>query len=121
MKRRPAGGHCSPGGSTIITSVYVYETTLNVVTYGMPLEEVMAAKRYHHQWLPYQTFMEEGAFPPAVADSLREMGNKLETRGPVGRVDAILLQPDGLLKGVGVSRGGRPGRWPSRAGSFLKF
>ncbi|WP_017733923.1 gamma-glutamyltransferase [Nafulsella turpanensis] len=93
----------SPGGSTIITSVY--QTILNVVTYDMPLEEAVAAKRYHHQWLPDKIFMEEGAFRPAVADSLREIGHELEVRGPIGRVDAILVQPDGALKGVGDPRG----------------
>ena len=53
----------TPGGSTIITSVY--QTILNVLAYDMPLEEAVAAKRFHHQWLPDQIFLEEGALSPA--------------------------------------------------------
>lgn len=93
----------TPGGSTIITSVY--QTILNVLAYDMSLEEAVAAKRFHHQWLPDQIFLEEEALSPAVRDSLRAMGHQLEERGSIGRVDAILLQPDGTLKGVGDPRG----------------
>ncbi len=93
----------TPGGSTIITSVY--QTILNVLAYDMPLEEAVAAKRFHHQWLPDQIFLEEGALSPVVKDSLREMGHSLEERGFIGLVDAILVQPDETLKGVGDPRG----------------
>lgn len=93
----------TPGGSTIITSVY--QTILNVLAFDMPLEEAVAAKRFHHQWLPDQIFMETGAISPPVQDSLRQMGHQLKERSSIGRVNAILVQPAGELKGVGDPRG----------------
>lgn len=93
----------SPGGSTIITSVY--QTIINVLIYEMALEEAIAAGRFHHQWLPDQIFYEEGGLPSVVKDSLLLMGHQLEERSSIGRVDAIFVQPDGALKGVGDPRG----------------
>ncbi len=38
----------TPGGSTIITSVF--QAILNVVDFGMTMQEAVAAPRFHHQW-----------------------------------------------------------------------
>ena len=56
----------TPGGSTIITSVY--QTILNVIDHGMSMKEAVAEKRIHHQWKPDQVYMEEGA----IEDSSNE-------------------------------------------------
>lgn len=93
----------TPGGSTIITSVY--QTLLNVLEHGMSMEEAVDAGRFHHQWMPDRIFMEDGALSPAVQDSLRQMGHQLEERSSIGRVDAILRQPDGKLQGAADPRG----------------
>lgn len=93
----------SPGGSTIITSVY--QTIINVLVYELSLEEAVAAGRFHHQWIPDRIMLEKGALPEEVMDSLRLMGHQLEERGSIGRVDAVLVQPGGTLKGVGDPRG----------------
>lgn len=93
----------SPGGSTIITSVY--QTIINVLIFELTLEEAVAAGRFHHQWLPDQIMLENGALPVAVKDSLRLMGHQLEERGSIGRVDAILVESEGSLTGVGDPRG----------------
>ncbi len=50
----------TPGGSTIITSVF--QTILNVVEHGMSMQEAVNAKRFHSQWLPDQITAEKGAF-----------------------------------------------------------
>ncbi|MFH2131658.1 MAG: gamma-glutamyltransferase, partial [bacterium] len=42
----------TPGGSTIITSVY--QTILNVVEHGMTMQQAVSAGRVHSQWLPDQ-------------------------------------------------------------------
>jgi gamma-glutamyltranspeptidase/glutathione hydrolase len=93
----------TPGGSTIITSVY--QTIMNVLEHDMKMEEAVAAGRFHHQWMPDQIYFEEGALSPSVQDSLRQLGHRLQKRSPIGRVDAILRQPDGSLRGVGDPRG----------------
>ena len=43
----------TPGGSRIITAVM--HTIINVVDYGMDLQEAVDAPRIHQQWLPEAT------------------------------------------------------------------
>ena len=93
----------TPGGSTIITSVY--QTILNVVDHGMNMSEAVSEKRVHHQWKPDQISIEEGALSQEVQNTLEEMGHKFRTRGSIGRVDAILVNPDGTYEGAGDPRG----------------
>ena len=40
----------TPGGSRIITAVLL--TMLNVIDYGMDVQEAVDAPRIHQQWLP---------------------------------------------------------------------
>ena len=40
-----------------------------------------------------------------VIDELAKMGHKLEARGSIGRVDAILVRPDGSYEGGADPRG----------------
>ena len=93
----------TPGGSTIITSVF--QNIINVIDYNMNMQQSVAAKRYHHQWLPDMIFYEDGAIPAEVKEELIEMGHVLQTRGPIGRVDAILVQENGQLQGGADPRG----------------
>jgi gamma-glutamyltranspeptidase/glutathione hydrolase len=50
----------SPGGARIIT--ITLETILNLVDYGMELQEAVDAPRFHHQWLPDTLQAEPGSF-----------------------------------------------------------
>ena len=93
----------SPGGSTIITSVY--QTFLNVVEHGMGMQAAVNAKRFHHQWRPDTIFTENDAFTPEVTQQLEAMGHSIEERGNIGRVDAILVLPGGNLEGGADPRG----------------
>lgn len=88
----------TPGGSTIITSVF--QAFLNVAEFNMTMQEAVNNKRFHHQWLPDVIRVEEGTFSPAVRTALQEMGHQLDEREPIGRVDAILIRPDGMLEGA---------------------
>ncbi|MFN8302025.1 MAG: gamma-glutamyltransferase [Saprospiraceae bacterium] len=93
----------TPGGTTIPTSVFQIVT--NVYVFGLSLPEAVAAGRFHHQWLPDKIMMEENAFPENIVDQLRAKGHNVETRGPIGRVEAIMRLPDGLWQGVADPRG----------------
>nr|WP_229802450.1 gamma-glutamyltransferase [Echinicola pacifica] len=93
----------TPGGSTIITSVY--QTILNVLDHKMTMTEAVSAGRVHSQWKPDFIFPEEGALDSAVIMALEKMGHAIKVRGTIGRVDAILVQPDGKLEGAGDPRG----------------
>ena len=93
----------SPGGSTIITSVY--QTILNVTDYGMTMQEAVNAKRIHHQWRPDTIQYEAEAFDSLTAVRLLGMGHFLEKYSKIGRVDAILVRPDKKFEGGADPRG----------------
>ena len=50
-----------PGGGRIITSVL--QTILNVVDFGMNVQDAVDAPRFHHQWMPDKITMERGFSP----------------------------------------------------------
>ncbi|MBT3206982.1 MAG: gamma-glutamyltransferase [Bacteroidetes bacterium] len=93
----------SPGGSTIITSVF--QTIMNVAEFEMTMQEAVSAKRFHHQWLPDVIYFEEGAIDSSRIFHLEKMQHKLQKRLPIGRVDAILVLPDNNLEGGADPRG----------------
>ena len=57
----------TPGGSRIITTVLL--TILNVIDYGMDMQEAVDAPRFHQQWLPEGTTVEEFALSRTRAGS----------------------------------------------------
>lgn len=93
----------TPGGSTIITSVF--QTILNVIEFGHDMQWAVSAKRFHHQWLPDDVTVERGGFSEAVTDKLKAKGYVIKEGGASGRVDAILILPDGSLQGGADPRG----------------
>ncbi len=84
----------SPGGSTIITSVF--QNILNVVDFGFGMQESVEFPRFHHQWLPDSLYYEEGFFEYTDSLELVKTGQNLRQRIPIGRVDAILLNSEGF-------------------------
>ncbi len=93
----------TPGGSTIITSVF--QTVLDVVEFHMNMQQAVNAGRFHHQWLPDIVYAEPTAFTPAVKSELEKMGYHIMIRPAIGRVDAILIHPGGILEGAADPRG----------------
>ena len=93
----------TPGGSTIITSVY--QTLLNVIDHGMGMKEAVNAKRVHHQWYPDEVRVETGALTENVQTDLEQLGHQLRITDKIGRMDCILVLPDGRLEGGADPRG----------------
>jgi gamma-glutamyltranspeptidase / glutathione hydrolase len=79
----------TPGGSRIITAVL--HSIINVVDYGMDIQEAVDAPRIHQQWLPEDTFVEVRALSPDTRDILLGMGHKLTVPQPENHVAAILI------------------------------
>ncbi|MBI2718215.1 MAG: gamma-glutamyltransferase [Rhizobiales bacterium] len=81
----------SPGGSRIIT--IVVQVIVNVVDYGMNIQEAVDAPRIHHQWLPDQISAEPFALSPDTKSILTGMGYKIVEQSPWGAAEAILIGP----------------------------
>lgn len=84
----------TPGGSTIITSVF--QVVSNVIDFKMNISEAVQSARFHHQWKPDCIFY-ENKFDTATAIVLQSIGHTLTPREPIGRVEAILVDEDGSL------------------------
>ncbi len=94
----------SPGGSTIITSVL--QNILNVIEFDMGMNESVTVSRFHHQWLPDEIKFEP-SFDTIVFTGLRNKGYKIDQSNSriLGKVDAILVLPNGKLEGGADPRG----------------
>jgi gamma-glutamyltranspeptidase/glutathione hydrolase len=93
----------TPGGSRIIT--VVVHTILNVIDYGMNIQEAVDAPRFHQQWLPDVTNVEPFGLSPDTRKILTDMGHKLGDPQPANHVAAILVGAPALGgKPVGNAR-----------------
>jgi len=95
----------TPGGSTIITSVL--QNILNVIEYDMGMQESVNQPRFHHQWLPDIIRMESNSFDEHTKTELTTLGYEILERKSliIGKVDAILVLPNGKLEGGADPRG----------------
>jgi gamma-glutamyltranspeptidase/glutathione hydrolase len=76
----------SPGGSTIITQVL--EGILHFID-GENAQQIVAHKRFHHQYLPDVVMVEPGMFDPATSAALEKMGYTLKQRDPWGFMNVV--------------------------------
>lgn len=93
----------TPGGSTIITSVF--QTILNVLEFDMNMQAAVNAKRFHHQWMPDEVVVEKGSPDSLTRKKLESKAYKFRERKAIGRVDAILKTPWGYYEGGADPRG----------------
>jgi gamma-glutamyltranspeptidase/glutathione hydrolase len=79
----------TPGGSRIITAVM--HVILNVIDYGMDIQEAVDAPRFHQQWLPDTTFVERFALSADTRSVLESWGQGFSDSGYANHVTAILI------------------------------
>ena len=93
----------SPGGSTIISTTL--ESFLNVVDFGMNVQQAVNAPRVHEQWYPDVVFMEPGLISPGVERRLQAMGYRFKVVKSWGADEAIVINPrTHLLEGANDRR-----------------
>jgi len=79
----------TPGGSRIITAVLL--TVINMIDYGMNVQEAVDAPRFHQQWLPDVTNVEVFAISPDTRKILEDKGQRLGNPQPANHVVAIVV------------------------------
>jgi gamma-glutamyltranspeptidase/glutathione hydrolase len=85
------------GGPKIITQALL--AIIRQLDYEMPLDEAIAAPRFHHQWLPAHLRC-EASFPTEMQQRLTELGHTMKPGGGGGVTQAIAKLPDGRFMGV---------------------
>ena len=76
----------SPGGSTIITQVL--EGILHFID-GESAQQIVAHKRFHHQYMPDEVTVEDGTFDAATTDQLTKMGYTMKQRESWGFMNVV--------------------------------
>ena len=77
----------SPGGRAIIN--VVLHTVVNVIDFGMNVQDAVDASRFHHQWLPDRITYERHGLSPDTIALLETRGHTLEVRSSQGAAQVI--------------------------------
>ena len=94
----------TPGGSTIMTTVL--QVLVNIVDFGMNVQQAVAAPRFHHQWLPDMLYYEPFTFNRHTAERLEWFGHTLNPRRfYTGQANCIVIGEDGSIETGADPRG----------------
>jgi gamma-glutamyltranspeptidase / glutathione hydrolase len=97
----------APGGPRITTAVL--QVILNVVDFGMNVQDAIDAPRLHHQWLPDKLYLEHGISPDTVS-LLKARGHDVDYAAGV-----VVAQVEAILSDGGWLQGGLDGRREGKA------
>lgn len=92
----------APGGSRISTAVL--QVILNVIDFGMNVQDAIDAPRFHHQWQPDRLSLERGISPDTVL-ILKSRGYDVDYAPGV-----VLAQVAAIVSDGGWLQGGSDGR-----------
>lgn len=87
----------TPGGSTIITSVY--QTIINVVDFKMSMKEAIQAPKTHSQWLPDRIYYEKHLDKKLVLELQNQYKHEMVSK-KLGRLQNILIHENGKIEGA---------------------
>ena len=91
----------TPGGSTIITSVF--QTLMNLLEFNMSAYDAVNKPKFHHQWMPDLIYIEKD-FDKKTRSEVEALGYTFKERENIGRTEVLLLR-DGVVEAVGDNRG----------------
>jgi gamma-glutamyltranspeptidase/glutathione hydrolase len=106
----------SPGGPTIINTVL--QVIVNVIDYGMNIQEAVDAPRFHHQWMPDEIRYEPFGLNADTRKELERRGHLFpkrsggtgttdETAGYIGDAEGIMIDlKTGMRLGASDARRG---------------
>lgn len=91
----------TPGGSTIITSVF--QTLINILEFDMSAYDAVNKPKFHHQWMPDLIYIEKD-FDANVREEVEALGYIFKERENIGRTEVLLIR-NGVIEAVGDKRG----------------
>ncbi len=80
----------SPGGPTIINTALC--VIINVVDYGMNIQQAIDAPRIHHQWLPDELVFEPYGLSGDTQKALTALGHKLARPRYLGDAEGLMIE-----------------------------
>ena len=80
----------SPGGPTIINTALC--VIINVVDYGMDIQQALDFPRIHHQWLPDELIFEPYGLSGDTQRALVSLGHKLARPRYLGDAEGIMIE-----------------------------
>ena len=89
------------GGPTIITSVT--QVILDVIDFGMNVQQAVDFPRFHHQWMPELLYLEPSGHSVETREALENFGHRLSFGRSLGHIEAIEAR-EGILMGASDSR-----------------
>ena len=96
----------SPGGPRIINTVLQF--VLNVVDFGMHVDQAIEEHRFHHQWMPDEIYWEPFGLSPDTRAKLEAMGHKFREKPEaigIGEASAVMIDLEtGMRLGGADSR-----------------
>ncbi|HKP86699.1 MAG TPA: gamma-glutamyltransferase [Blastocatellia bacterium] len=87
----------SPGGPTIINTVF--QVIVNVIDFGMNLQQAIDAPRFHHQWMPDHIRWEPFGLNSDTRAALEKRGHAFaEKPGYMGDTEGVMIDPQGGMR-----------------------
>jgi gamma-glutamyltranspeptidase / glutathione hydrolase len=96
----------SPGGPTIINTVL--QVIVNVIDFGMNIQQAIDAPRFHHQWMPDHIQFEPMGINRDTRAALERKGHVFaEKPGNMGDAEGVMIDPkSGMRLGASDPRSG---------------
>jgi len=83
----------TPGGATIITSVF--QTIVDLIDFDLSVSDAVNKPKFHEQWKPEAVEIERG-FPDSVVTAMQQMGYSFKQVGSIGRTEVIRIGSDSV-------------------------